>query len=110
DPANIDAIGVYFELWLLRLAGYLPDWSKCDKCDRGFDEMESVSVLHNFHLVCEICRNTAGNPILECAQRHLFQSALRLSPGEFVRFAMSHGKPLKDLSNVLKRIISHSAG
>ena len=27
DPNSLLSIGVYFELWLLRLAGYMPDWS-----------------------------------------------------------------------------------
>ena len=52
DPASLLSIGVYFELWLLRLAGYMPDWSKCDECGRMFDKIEDTSVRANFHLLC----------------------------------------------------------
>src|SRR5438046_754390 len=38
QPDGLGSIGVYFELWLLRLAGYLPDWTRCDECKRVFDE------------------------------------------------------------------------
>src|SRR5438876_7518448 len=56
DPASLLSVGVYFELWLLRLAGYLPDWSRCDKCKRVLDDPEAADVRHNFHLVCGNCR------------------------------------------------------
>ncbi len=40
DAESLTTIGVYFEVWLLRLGGYLPDWSVCDECKREFDETE----------------------------------------------------------------------
>ncbi len=110
DPSNLPSMGVYFELWLLRLSGYLPNWNRCDKCNRNLDDMEGAHVGHNFHLVCRNCQNGAGNVVLESTHRQIFQSALRLSPGEFARFGMRQSEQLKDLSLVLKRIISHSVG
>src|SRR5436190_17415661 len=50
SPCNLASVGVYFELWLLRLAGYLPDWTRCDECKRLLDDAEPADVRANFHL------------------------------------------------------------
>lgn len=110
DPAGLLAVGVYFELWLLRLAGYLPDWSKCDECKRVFDDVETADARQNFHLICGRCRKSTGVSNVDGGHRELFRSALRLSPGEFVKLGESRNAHLKDLSLILKRIISHSIG
>src|SRR4051794_35659143 len=44
DPESLLSVGVYFELWLLRLAGYMPDWSKCDECGRMFEGEEQTMI------------------------------------------------------------------
>ena len=110
DSANLLSTGVYFELWLLRLAGYWPDWSKCNECGRGFDDGEETSVRANFHLMCSGCRRSASNRLLVKNARALAMSARRLSPGDFAVFAAGKAVELENLSGVLKLLISQSIG
>lgn len=108
-PGDLAAVGVYFELWLLRLSGYLPDWSRCDECKRVLDEVETADVRANFHLICSSCRRTDGVPA-DAIQRRLYSSAMRLSPADFAANAGDHSGPVRDLSATLKRIIARSIG
>ena len=110
DPANLLGIGVYFELWLLRLAGYMPDWTKCDECGRTFDEIEETSVRANYHLMCSNCRRSASSRSLDGSVRVIAAAARRLSPDEFAQFAAKKGDDLRYLSPILKQMISHSIG
>ncbi len=109
DSGSLLSIGVYFELWLLRLAGYLPDWSKCDECGRMFDSIEDARLQANFHLVCSTCREVSGRSI-GGPSRVLALSARRLSPPEFAELTASKIDELKYLSAILKQMISHSIG
>ena len=108
-PGDLAAIGVYFELWLLRLSGYLPDWSRCDECKRVFDDIETADVRANFHLICSGCRRIEGPPA-DAIQRWLYSSARRLSPADFAANAGDHPVAVRDLSATLKRIIASSIG
>lgn len=107
-PQNLPAIGVYFELWLLKLSGYLPDWSRCDLCGSAFSNDESASVQENSHLTCVRCGSSHRR--LDLAERTLVASALTLSPDAFVA---NHGveiDAIDNLSKVLKTMISQALG
>lgn len=110
DPEYLLSIGVYFELWLLRLAGYLPDWSKCDECGRAFDDIEETSVRTNYHLMCSNCRRSSSSRSLDGSGRAIASAARRLSPVEFAKFTAEKSEDLKYLSTILKQIISQSIG
>jgi DNA repair protein RecO (recombination protein O) len=109
DASSLLGIGVYFELWLLRLAGYMPDWSKCDECRRMFDKTEETGLRANFHLVCSDCRKAWGRSI-DGSCRLIAVAARRLSPLEFVKLTEDKGDVLQYLSTILKQMISHSIG
>lgn len=109
EPARLLAVGVYFELWLLRLGGYLPDWGRCGECRRAFDNAEPADVMPNYHLICARCRRTSG-PVADAVQRSLYTSAQRLSPGEFAGLAHDHDEPLALLSMSLKRMLAAAMG
>ena len=109
DPATLLSTGVYFELWLLRLAGYLPDWSKCDECGRTFDHTDESNVRANFHLICGRCRKSSGRT-MDATGREIAAAARRLSPVEFAKFTAEKEKDLNYLSMILKQLISQSIG
>lgn len=108
EPASLLSIGVYFELWLLRLAGYMPDWSKCDECGRMFDNIEETGVRANFHLLCANCRRSGRSIAASCRVTAL--SARRSSPTEFAKLTTDKSDDLKYLSTILKQMISQSIG
>lgn len=108
--STLAAIGVYFEIWVLRLAGYMPDWSRCNDCGRAFDEREDARLGGNMHLMCTRCRRSGAGLTVPAGQRSLPGLARRLSPAEFAYLTGPNGRDLKDISLVLKRMISHSIG
>ena len=110
DLGSLLSIGVYFELWLLRIAGYLPDWGSCTQCNRTFDESEDASLASNFHLMCGACRRTSGSRVIGATNRAMYAATRRLSPQQFAEYTSEMDSQLKDLSQILKRIISHSIG
>lgn len=110
DPSSLNAIGVYFELWLLKLSGLLPDWSRCSACGREFDAGEASDLQASFQLLCAKCRRASGARSLSDKQREMFTSARRASPGNYAAAFAGRDAELLDLSNILKRIISQALG
>jgi len=110
DDAAFTAVGVYFELWLLRLAGYLPDWTCCDQCGRALDESEEANVQANFHLLCSTCRRAASNRVIGPVGRSMVGEALRVAPAAFADAVKTQRDELDALSKILRDLISHSIG
>ena len=110
DPAALLSTGVYFELWLLRLSGYLPDWSRCDECGRTFDDTQPANLQTNFHLMCSACRKGEITRPFDGVSRAIATAARRLSPTEFAAFAAGKHNELRSISTLLKLIISTSIG
>ena len=110
DPASLLSIGVYFELWLLRLAGYMPDWSKCDSCGRAFDDTENANVQAHYHLMCLSCRKGSFQRPFGGVSRSLAAAARRLAPAEFAKFTADKHDELKSISIILKQMVSTAIG
>ena len=110
DATTLLSTGVYFELWLLRLSGYWPDWTKCDKCGRSFNEVDETSIQTNFHLVCFNCRRSTSGRNLGARGRSIAIAARRLSPVDFAELTKDSHEELKYLSTILKQLISQSIG
>jgi len=47
---------LYFDYWLLRLTGFLPDFEHCQNCGRALDEKGGFYGPNSAGLVCESCR------------------------------------------------------
>lgn len=110
DPSSLLSIGVYFELWLMRLAGYLPDWSRCDQCHRAFGESEEAAALTNFHFICLPCRRSGSVRVLGPVDRPIAVSALSLSPAAFARATFGQTNELGELTLLLKQLIARTIG
>jgi DNA repair protein RecO (recombination protein O) len=107
---NFAAIRLYFELWLLRIGGYLPDWSACNICKRVLTSSETAHLQADFQLLCSDCRRSQSNQIISPRHREVFQLVQRLDPKQFLVFASDKPESISDVSNVLKRIISNVIG
>lgn len=110
SEGSLLSIGTYFELWLLRLAGYLPDWTKCNNCRRAFDETETANLQANFHLMCETCRRGPATQPVDNETRSIASSARKLAPNDFAKWSADKNENLEKISVILKRIISTSIG
>ncbi len=110
STSDLATLRLYFELWLLRLGGYLPDWSRCNACKRSFAANEPADVQADFHLLCGECRKSHGAQAISGIHRDTFHGALKLSPRDFTAFASDKPGVVADISRILKRIISNIIG
>jgi DNA repair protein RecO (recombination protein O) len=109
-PENLESIVVYFELWLLRLGGYLPDWRKCDRCKRELNGNESTGLQINFHLRCADCQKSRKEWQISPIQRKIFLTAQEFTPVKFSESTLKSENDLKEISRILRRIISQILG
>lgn len=110
NPQSLESIAVYFELWILRLGGYLPNWNDCDHCRRELNTDEKSQLQINFHLLCKSCWKPSNNWLISARQRMIFINAQKLSPPKFIEFAENYPPDVKEVSNILRRIISNILG
>ncbi len=106
---TLETISLYFELWLLRLGGYLPHWSVCDVCKRELGN-ENAGLLSNFHLICKNCQKSRSNIQITPSHREVFAQAQKLSPVKFIEFAENRSEEVQSISQILKRMISQILG
>jgi hypothetical protein len=109
-PEKLSQMILYFELWLLKLGGYLPSWERCDICRRELGRPEKTNLQINFHLACQNCRKTRGEWMISNEQREIFLVAQRVSPKKFLELTKDSIDDVNDVSNILKRIISNVLG
>ena len=107
DLANVR---LYFELWLLRLGGFLPDWNGCDNCKRILAADETGNLKADFALLCSNCRRSSGAQPITPIHREIFNGAQRLSPADFIQFSSDKPDAAGEVSGILKRVISTVIG
>jgi DNA repair protein RecO (recombination protein O) len=109
-PESLESIALYFELWILRIGGYLPDWNFCDQCRKGFNPNESAGLQINFHLICRACQKSKSIRLISFEQRQIYAAAQKNSPTKFVELTGNQTEDIRDLSSVLRRLISNIIG
>ncbi|MBC7795457.1 MAG: DNA repair protein RecO [Pyrinomonadaceae bacterium] len=92
----------YFELWLLKLTGYLPDLRICMKCRRSDAEV-SGWYWNDGTPVCERCTIYNASR-LTSEQRFIWGRILKTSPNEFLQFASSRELDQKDFIKLIKSL------
>lgn len=86
SPQELQAFVRYFEVWTLRLAGFLPELRACADCGRSFTEKEGASINAEGRLRCMGCGQGAGAALSAEALAQL-KSTQKLSPGDFAQRA-----------------------
>jgi DNA repair protein RecO (recombination protein O) len=109
EEKNLAKLKLYFEVWLLKLAGYLPLWNNCDNCKRQFLPDENAFLGVSFHLYCITCQKNRGNNFVTSQQRAIIRQVLTVSPGDFFDLVQNDDDILQ-VSKITKRIISHVLG
>jgi DNA repair protein RecO (recombination protein O) len=104
DAGKTAAAVFYFESWLLRLNGFLPDIRHCAECRRLNDGSQPVVWTVDNRLVCQVCGNNRGI-VFERSQVQILKRVRRLSPAEFTDFAAAHTADLKLLQNLNRKLI-----
>ena len=84
-PEDLEAVLRYFEVWLLKLEGFLPDLRLCANCQKAFGD-EVVYLGSDLSLRCGQCSQSRVNPISKRLRAHL-RSTEKLSPAKFAESA-----------------------
>src|SRR5215207_3671457 len=93
-PDDLEAVLRYFEVWLLKLEGFLPDLRACASCNRLFSGEEAVYVGSDSSLRCSQCSNGRGGLVSKRLRSHL-RTAEKLSPAKFAEEAREVSKDTK---------------
>jgi DNA repair protein RecO (recombination protein O) len=93
-PEDLDLVLRYFEIWLLRLEGFLPDFRACAHCHKAFTVEESVYLGSDQSIRCSQCNNGRAEVISKRLHAQL-RSTEKLSPAKFAAAARELPKATK---------------
>jgi DNA repair protein RecO (recombination protein O) len=109
-PGKLEQATLYFETWLLKLSGFLPDWTKCSECGRAFAEADDAVMDGTFHLTCQSCQPYNRVPHITARQRSLLAMVKIVAPKEFIEQAAVDAKECSELSVNLRMLVAHILG
>jgi len=81
-PEDLQTVLRYFEVWLLKIEGFLPDLRRCADCHRAFESDESVYLGRDLALRCAGCREDRGAAMSKRLHAQL-RTVEKLSPTRF---------------------------
>jgi DNA repair protein RecO (recombination protein O) len=90
SPEDLQALVRYFEIWTLKLGGFLPDVRACADCGKALSEEPRVYLNAELRARCGPCSNRLGKDFSMSAYRQVRQ-AQRLSPHDFAVSARDSG-------------------
>jgi DNA repair protein RecO (recombination protein O) len=104
-PEGLSSVVLYFEVWILRLSGFLPDWRACSECGLTFTGAEPLYVSAEFKARCAACGQGRGLAVTEGARAQL-RAAQRLPPTEFAqRYCGADSSTRSELGQLTRRLI-----
>jgi len=71
EPERLPALARYFELWTLRLSGFLPNLRACTGCNRQFAAGEEAYIGAESALRCVRCTGGKGTPLSVASHRQM---------------------------------------
>jgi DNA repair protein RecO (recombination protein O) len=105
SPSDLQLILRYFEIWLLKLEGYLPDIKRCGECHRAFDETEVTFVNTDLVFRCRTCSRGVGSALSRNLQTQL-RATQRLAPCVFAQEARNAPENIqREMAELTHRLI-----
>ncbi len=108
SPSDLQIILRYFEVWLLKLEGYLPDIRQCGECGRAFGEPDSSFMGLDMILRCASCSKGRGRTLSRRLQQQL-QASQKLAPNNFAK--ASHEVPAaihREMAELMHQLIGRA--
>ena len=93
-PDDLESVLRYFEVWLLKLEGFLPDLRACASCHTAFSRDEAIYLGTDLSLRCLKCSSGRGGVVSKHLHTHL-RTTEKLSPGKFAEEAREVPKGTK---------------
>lgn len=106
SPADLEWVLRYFEVWLLKLEGFLPDLRGCANCHNVFNSEEAIYLGPDLALRCVRCSEGRGRAIAKGVHQQL-RTTEKLSPSKYAEEAREvPATTRKELAQLMYRIIS----
>jgi DNA repair protein RecO (recombination protein O) len=106
EPAAYAELTLYFELWLLKLSGFLPDVRACANCRRPLTDPAYFGP--NGGLQCAVCAHGIG-PALTHETQMLLQTAMRSTPAKWADNARTTTTGARhELSQITQQLIARA--
>src|SRR6185436_13961653 len=71
SPGDLQLVLRYFEIWLLKLQGYLPDVRHCGECNQEFSDTTGIFLNLDLVLRCRRCGQGQGSAVSSKVQIQL---------------------------------------
>jgi DNA repair protein RecO (recombination protein O) len=110
NQENFGVLRLYFEIWLLKLSGYLPSWESCEACMRPILEAETAFLMPSFHLICKNCNSGRLDWLVNPGQLEIIRSAQKISPVKFAALGESRIPEILQLRKFTEAVISRVLG
>ena len=96
----------YCEVWILKLAGFFPDWRRCAQCERELPLNAAAWLSPEAAPLCANCSHQQGEE-LNAATQMLVNDILRQPPEKFVAEERDP-RALHKLESVVARLIKNT--
>ena len=105
-PQDLQAFVRYFEVWTLRLSGFLPDFRECADCHRALSEKEQAYINAEGRLRCVGCAQGLGTTLSAEVLGQL-RAAQKLPPAGFAQKSRGAGtRTQEEVAEFTQRLIS----
>jgi len=104
ESLQAQALTLYFEVWLLRLAGFLPNLRDCSDCGRRLGGEHAIYLNAESRPRCKACSNGQGSKLSGAAHAQI-EATQRLSPQDFARSTKLENTSQAEAAQVTRRLI-----
>jgi len=95
SPNKGTAIKRYFEIWILKLSGLMPEMRACAVCRKHFETQEKSYMNEENGVHCEACSHARGE-VLGANTRLMLRALLSISPAKFAQQWPDFGEESRD--------------
>ncbi len=108
SPGDLQTVLRYFEIWLLKLEGFLPDIKRCAVCHLTFDENRIAFVGSDLVLRCRLCSQGMGTALSDKLHRQL-RATQKLAPWVFAEESREvPAKTLRELAELTHSLLGRA--
>ena len=101
---KLSAIVRYFEIWMLKLAGFFPDWKNCGACEKKLTGETAVWLTNDGIPQCSACSGGRGEELRPLVWRTIHE-VLTQSPAIFLSIPRDT-RSIAQIGNLAARLIN----
>jgi len=96
----------YFEIWMLKIAGFFPDWRHCGLCEKELAGEIAVYLTSEGIPQCTACSGRRGEEVFPAVWKTI-QDTLTCSPDKFLSLPRD-GRLIAQTGSVVTRLIARA--